>query len=87
LIHLVGQAKWIKVSDDPLASDKHRKYSQMLIQSLLHQNGENLTAAIIANFVHSKGLPFSIVDKPTFHAMLPMARCVQLSTMCLLIVT
>jgi hypothetical protein len=53
--------------------EEHRKYSQMSIQSLLHQNGENLTAAI-ANFVHSEGLPFSIVDKLTFHAMLHKAR-------------
>jgi hypothetical protein len=26
--------------------------------------------ATIANFVHSKGLPFSAVDKPTFHEMI-----------------
>lgn len=72
-IHLVSQSKRMKRSDDTQALDERRKYSQMSIQSSLHQNGENLTAAI-ANFVHSEGLPFSIVDKPTFHAMLHEAR-------------
>jgi hypothetical protein len=48
----------------------------MSIQSSLHQNGETLTATI-ANFVHSEGLPFSIVDKPAFHAMLHEARVVR----------
>lgn len=72
-IHIVGTSKRFKESDDSFGTAERRKYNQMSIQASLHQNGDVLTAAI-ANFVHSEGLPFSIVDKPTFHVMLNEAR-------------
>jgi hypothetical protein len=55
------------------SEDERRQYSQMSLEASLQQNGIRLTAAI-ANFVHSEGLPFSVVDKPTFHAMIAEAR-------------
>ena len=41
----------------------------MSIEASLQQNGVWWTAAMV-NFVHSKGLSFSVVNKPTFHVML-----------------
>ena len=66
-------AKRIKTSTVEAAEEERRLNNQMSLETSLHQNGVRLTAAI-ANFVHSEGLPFSVVDKPTFHAMLAEAR-------------
>jgi hypothetical protein len=64
----------LKRSDnDTLASLEHYNHHQMSLPTAMHKNGEQLTAAI-ANFVHSKGLPFSVVDKPTFQQMIREAR-------------
>jgi hypothetical protein len=68
-----NDAKRIKTHVPDTALEERRSYSQMSIEASLQQNGVRLTAAI-ANFVHSEGLPFSVVDKPTFHAMLEEAR-------------
>jgi hypothetical protein len=60
--------------DDTLASaSKHQNHHQMSLPVSMHQNGEWLTAGI-GNFVHSEGLPFLVVDKPTFHHMVCEAR-------------
>ncbi len=68
-----NDAKRVKTSVQDSSLEERRRYSQMSIEASLQQNGVRLTAAI-ANFVHSEGLPFSVVDKPTFHAMLDEAR-------------
>jgi hypothetical protein len=73
-IAVSGSSKRLKRSDDDtLASAERRNHHQMLLPASMYQNGDRLTAAI-ANFVHSEGLPFSVVDKPTFHYMLREAR-------------
>ena len=68
-----NDAKRVKTCVADIAADERRRYSQMSIEASMQQSGVRLTAAI-ANFVHSEGLPFSVVDKPTFHAMLEEAR-------------
>jgi hypothetical protein len=74
-------------ANNTLASEERHNYSQILaIQSLLHQNREKLMAAIINFMVHSKGLPFSIFDKPTSFMQCFMRPVLhQLGTTCLTI--
>ena len=68
-----NDAKRVKTCVPDAAADERRQYSQMSIEASLQQSGVRLTAAI-ANFVHSEGLPFSVVDKPTFHALIEESR-------------
>jgi hypothetical protein len=66
-----GKTKHLKRSDDDtLASAGRQNHHQISLPASMHQNGTRLTVAI-SNIVHSKGLPFSVVDKPTFHFYYP----------------
>jgi hypothetical protein len=74
LIVVSGSTKCLKrLDDDTLAYLEHRNNLQMSLPASMHQNGKGLTAAI-TNFVHFEGLPFSVVDKPTFQYMIREAR-------------
>jgi hypothetical protein len=68
-IQVASDAKRIKTCFADTSDDECCHYSLMLLKASLQQNGVRLTAAI-ANFVHFEGLPFLVVDKPTFHVMI-----------------